>query len=177
MKRTLLFLAILGLIAYLTNPKPLGQVLNSSFEKVKKGFKNEAKEQSQSILTNSLTSANHYVREKSQEILGEEIELPIEVSKPKAEIVSDVPNKQLDNIILVDYLTSKDLKLSLKLNKQYYLDLRNVPPEYCLFVNQTSYSVPKNEYLSIKFSNPGHYDLFFDRCTHKPEKFAEIVVE
>jgi hypothetical protein len=172
MKRLLIIIVVGLLTVWFLKP----ELIIKTAETLKSFFKKEAKQQSESVIVSAVNSVDEYIRQSSQAVLGEQIGLPL-VQKPEAEIVENVPEEDLDNIILIDYLTAKDLKLELKLNKPYYLDLRNVPEGYCLYVNQTSYSVDKNEFLSLNFESRGTYNLTFDKCDKGLQKFGEIVVE
>ncbi len=172
MRRLVLFVFAAGVALWLFKPEVLTDLANRGQNLLKE----KAKEHSQSVVLSAVSSVNRYVKESSKAVLGEQISLPIE-EKPEAEIVKDVPKKELDNIILIDYFTAKNLKLELKPNLEYYLDLRNVPEGYCLYVNQVSYFVAKNEFLNISFDSSGNYALAFDKCDKKMQKFGEIVVE
>lgn len=172
MRRLVLIILTAGVALWLFKPAVLTDLASRGQNLLKK----KAKERSESVVLSAVSSVNRYVKQSSEAVLGEEISLPIE-EKPEAEIVKDVPKKELDNIILIDYLTAKNLKLELKPNLEYYLDLRNVPEGYCLYVNQVSYFVAKDEFLNISFENSGNYALAFDKCDKKLQKFGEIIVE
>lgn len=172
MKRLLLIILSAALVIWLVKPEILSQLANNAGKLMQKRIKKE----SRSVVTSAVSSVNKYVQEQSQAVLGEKIGINLQI-KPDTEIVEDVPDQQLDNIILIDYATAKDLSLDLSANQTYYLDLRNVPEGYCLYVDQISYSVNKDEYLSLSFSNSGSYDLAFDKCDKKLQKFGRVVVE
>ena len=172
MKRLVLIILAAAVAIWLFKPEMLTNIAAKTGDLLKE----KVQERSKSVVVSAVTSVNEYVRQKSEAVLGEQIGLPIS-QKAEAEIVNDVPKKALDNIILLDYLTAKDLKLELKTDKQYYLDLRNVPEGYCLYVNQISYFVAKDKYLSLYFQSRGTYNLAFDKCDQKLQKFGEIIVE
>lgn len=172
MKRLVLIILAAGVALWLFKP----ELLSNLSQQAGGLLKEKAQERSKSVVVSAVTSVNQYVRQKSEAVLGEQIGLPINL-KTEAEIVQDVPKKALGQIILIDYLTAKNLKLELKPNQDYYLDLRNVPEEFCLYVNQVSYFVAKDEFLNISFDSSGNYALAFDKCDKKLQKFGEIIVE
>ena len=172
MKRLFLIILSAGLVIWLIKP----QLINKLTTNTRSLLQNKAKQQSRSVVISAVSSVNKYVREQSQAVLGEQIGLEL-LTQPEAEVVKDVPDKQLDNIILLDYLTVNDLKLELKPNQQYYFDLRNVPEGYCLYVNEESYLITSKEYLNLSFPNSGNFSLAFDKCDKKLQKFGEIIVE
>lgn len=170
MKRIVLIVLVALFVLWLVSPKALSNLGDTLLSRVSKETR---KKSNQAVLgiENKIRGA---IREKSQQILGDSIQINLP-SKPQVEIVENVPNKESKRIVLVDYLTQKNMKLEFNLNTDYYLDLRNVPHDYCLFINEMSYPLLKNEYLKISFDSPGAYTVSFELC--ESEKFGEIVVK
>lgn len=171
MRKILTVVLVAGFVIWLMNPETLSDLGNFVASRVSQ----TTQKRSRQAVLGIKNKVNEVIRKKSEQILGEAISLQFGTPQPDVSVVGNVPNEQNKQIILIDYLTQKNLKLELELNQDYYLDLRNVPEDYCLFIGKTSYPLQKNEYLKLRFDQSGQYDLFFERCT--AEKFGQIIVE
>lgn len=167
-----LIILVAGLVVWLVNP----QVLTNMSAKISEKLQFEAKKKSKSVLGSAIVKVNTYINDTTKKVLKDSVGIELE-QKVNAEIINNVPDNSLDNIILIDYLTSKNLKLEFELNKTYYLDLRNVPNEYCLFINKVKYELKPSQYLKVLFNTVGTYNLAFEKCVDLDTKFGEIVVE
>ena len=172
MKRLLLIILVAGVIIWLVNP----QILTDASSGLLNNLSNRVNKKSKSVLGVAVLKVDKYVNKKTKEVLGDAINISL-IKKPVAEVIDNVPNEELDNIILIDYLTNKDLEIKLELDKAYYLDLRNIPENLCLFINNKKYQPKKNQYLSISFNSVGSYDLHFEECLQPNTKFGEIIVQ
>jgi|GEM_PF-1437124 len=172
MKRLGLILLIAAFVFWMVNP-PL---FNSMAQKISQQIKAELQKKSRQLLAHLTQTAQQSLQQKSQAILGEAIGLK-PTPKPEAIIVKNVPDSQLRALVLIDYLTQKDLSLSFRAGEVYYLDLRNVPENNCLYINEESYAPRNNQFIKLSFQESGRYDLFFDLCRQNKAKFGEIIVE
>jgi len=172
MKRLGLILIIAAFVFWLINPP----AFDSLTQRLSKQLRTELQKRSRRIFSQLTQKATTSLQEKSQAILGEAIGLK-PTDKPTIVIVKNVPDNRQKAMILVDYLTQKNLTLNFKPKETYYLDLRNVPENNCLYVNDESFAPKNNEFVKVSFVHNGKYDLFFDLCQRERPKFGEIIVE
>lgn len=172
MKRLLLMLLAIGLILWLIKP----ELLQDWADRGHKLVKGEVRRHYESAVLSAATNVNQYLQKTSETVLGEKISLPFK-EKIETEIIKDVPKQDFSNIILIDYLTAKNLRLNFQPNQDYYLDLRNVPKTRCLYINQSTHPIDKNEFLKVNFRGSGIFSLTFEKCDQKQRPFGEIVVE
>jgi len=172
MKRLGLILIIAAFVFWMINPP----AFDSLTEKVSKQLRTEIQKRSRQVLSQLTQKATSSLQEKGQAILGEAIGLK-PTDKPEISIVKNVPDNRQKSLVLIDYLTQKDLTLTFKPRETYYLDLRNVPTDNCLYINEESYAPRNSEFVKVSFAVNGKYELFFDLCQREMSKFGEIIVE
>ena len=172
MKRLGLILIVAALVFWMVNPT----VFNSLTQKISREFQTEIKKHSRRILAQLKNKAAATLQKKGQAILGEAIGLKPSAA-PEIVIVKNLPDNRQQALVLIDYLTQKDLTLSFKAGEVYYLDLRNVPKNNCLYINEESYAPKNNEFIKVSFAQNGKYELFFELCKREKTKFGEIIVE
>ncbi len=166
MQRLLILLTMSLLTLWLVKPEAIKQL--STLGKTK--LQNEAPQ----LISQAQKRLSNFLEQKGQQVLGSVFEK--QFSGVELAVVNDITDKEAE-VIIIDFLTGKNQSLKFKKNQIYYLDLRNIPVDLCVFINHMPKKVKPSQYLQVSFSKSGIFDLYFDECSNKSANFSEIIVE
>lgn len=76
----------------------------------------------------------------------------------------------------IDLSSESDLKLNLSLNTKYYLKFKNIPNNYCLYINGNKYPITDGV-LEIQFGKAGNYPIKANNCNLNDKSIGSVVVE
>lgn len=166
MQRLLILITVFLLTLWLFKPEELKQLADTG--------KLQIQGKAGGVILQVKNELNDFVRQKTGVILGAVFSKQAEGAQLR--VLNDIPNTQAE-VIVIDFSTSKGKQLHFKKNKKYYLDLRNIPKNLCVFINNQERKVKPNQYLQVSFSTKGSYNLYFDECQDKTANFNKIIVE
>lgn len=87
--------------------------------------------------------------------------------------VSKVP----PDSIIIDFLNDTNLKLNLKKGTKYYLQFKNIPINYCLYIADNKYQVTDNKLVELQFNLSGTYPIRLNSCEVNDKNLGELVVQ
>lgn len=77
----------------------------------------------------------------------------------------------------IDLSKEASFKVTLSKNSKYYLKFQNVPPNYCLFIEDKRYEVENNQILEVQFISTGTYAIKTNSCNLTDRHIGEIIVQ
>lgn len=174
----LLALLLIGIFFWFKNrpsgkpPKEINDLIEQT-EKAPEGVIEGAKDflaakthQTSQDLSNLLTQKKQEVINKLQ---GEE--------RPEVKVISQVSPNADDKLIVIDLAKENDLVIAAKTNQKYYLVFRNVPANYCLYIQETQYPIKEDLLLELIFSQSGNFLIKTNLCDLKYKEHGVFVVE
>ena len=122
-----------------------------------------------------VSTINNTLNQQTQQILNSVFN-ESSTTPPAVATSTTIPTDP-KSLVVVDFLTGKNTTLHFLRNQTYFLDLHNVPENFCLYINTSKYTLEPKKYVTISFPSQGNYQIAFDYCSEDQKKFGEIVVE
>lgn len=180
-----LFLVILALIiavaAFLVKPasenseKKPGQVLADTAKDQINNFFDQTKDSLQETSQNLIDTVKDQTYNQAQNTVNTVFDKPDPTSLVTVNIlgVSKVP----PNSITIDFLNDTNLKLNLNKGIKYYLQFKNIPLNYCLYISDNKYQVSDNKLIELQFNSSGTYPIRLNSCEVNDKNLGELVVQ
>lgn len=90
--------------------------------------------------------------------------------------IENVSNSSIDSEISIDLETNTNLKLDLSVNKKYYLKFKNLPKNYCIYINNDKYPLT-DDIIEIQFSKIGNYPIRTSSCDSNDKNVGVLTVK
>jgi hypothetical protein len=176
------FLIRSGLLQKITSQKkqlPTVKGINIAAKKVlKKESDNlvlQAKTTVQKGAATVVSTINSILEQQTQQVLS--TVLSNGNAAPPTVSTSTIIPTDPKSLIVVDFLSGKNTTLHFVHGQTYFLDIHNVPENFCLLINTSAYPLEPKKYVTVSFPTHGNYQIAFDYCSEEQKKFGEIVVE
>ena len=169
----------------LENPlfQSMGKILGFSKDTVNEGnpsnLLNETKESFESNTQKNIETIKETVYDKAKTTLDNVFNKQSNNNDQVASVnvlavttTSDIDKQS----ITVDLTQTNDLKLTLGLNKKYYLKFQNIPQNYCLYINNNKYPITDST-VEIQFNQRGNFPIKANSCDLNEKNIGTLNVE
>lgn len=126
----------------------------------------------QKQVSSAADNVNNFLDAKTQQILNGDNNGSVSIVTIAGK---DIPVDETP--VTMDFLQDTRPLLTFDRNKPYYLNIKNVPAKFCLFIDSQEYHVENGKLIKVSFATSGNYQLSFNYCTENIIKFGEIVVK
>lgn len=115
---------------------------------------------------------NNFLDQKTQQVLNGATNGSVTVALVAD---NDIPTDATP--IIMDFLQDSPSSLIFYRDRPYYLNIKNLPTRFCLFIDSQQYHVENGKLIKVSFVFSGSYQLSFNYCKENTSKFGEIVVK
>lgn len=135
----------------------LTQNSQKTIESVKTTVYNEAK----------TTLDNVFDKQTSEDKNGKEVNIT----------VLGVTNQTADeDSFVIDLAKDQNLNMKLSLNKKYYFKFKNIPTNYCIYINNLKHPISEGT-LEIQFTKTGNYPIKASSCEINDKNIGTLIVQ
>lgn len=78
---------------------------------------------------------------------------------------------------IIDFSKDSNLKLSLSKGVKYYLQFKNTPQNYCLYIADNKYEIIDSRIIELQFNLGGTYPIRLNSCEVNDKNIGELVVQ
>ena len=78
---------------------------------------------------------------------------------------------------IIDFSKDSNLKLSLNKGVKYYLQFKNIPTNYCLYIIDNKYQIIDTKIVELQFNSSGTYPIRLNSCEVNDKNLGELVVQ
>lgn len=159
----------LGKILGFSEDTRTGGKTDNLIDKTKDSFEENSKKTIDTAKTNLYDSAktaldNVFDKQDSSE------------NKVQINIVTGEDVKNTNAEYTIDLSKDTNLNLSLSVNKKYYLKFKNLPNNYCLYINGNKYAL-NDDVVEIQFTKGGSYPIKTNSCDLNDKNIGNITVQ
>lgn len=130
----------------------------------------QAKDTLQKDVLGASNSINNFIEQTAGNLLPKNSKNgTVEISVSPSQIVDQ-------DLIQIDLLKDRKLKIKITKDKESYFKFQNVPSDFCLYLNQKKYPIESGKIVSIKLPERGTYPISFDFCDAEIKNIGEILV-
>lgn len=98
-------------------------------------------------------------------------------SKEVQVTVLGVNNQTVDEDTYVfDLTANQGFNMTLSLNKKYYFKFKNIPANYCIYINGSKYPITDST-LEIQFTKVGNYSIKSNSCELNEKDLGTLTVQ
>lgn len=193
----MLFLAILVLIIVVAaffwiKYFPLGKDNKIDVDKPKLGIKVPSKvlgDSVQSPINNFFNQTKDSLQETSQNVLNSVKDQVYNQTQNTVNTIFDKSNPTIVTIKItevsspppgsftIDFLKDSNLKLNLNKGSKYYLQFKNIPSDYCLYIGDNKYQITSSKITEVQFNSNGTYPIRLNFCEVNDKNLGELVVQ
>lgn len=163
---------ILGKFTIRKYEKPL---LDQNSDDFLSGTKDSLEQKSK----NTLNNIKEEIYDKAQQTLN-----TVFNKKPENDTTVKVsilhPSQAYDlkkNSLFIDFSKDQNLNLNLSKNTKYYLQFKNVPSNFCLYIDTDKYKIGDGNFLQLEFKTAGSYPMKANLCDLNDKIIGNLIVE
>lgn len=154
-----------------------GDDIKNQGDEIVSQAKDSIQQRSQQAINGTVSDVKDSIFQQAQKdlnkIFGKQTDSPGGVS---VQVIDSSAVDRTQPLSVVDISKDDSLKISLSKDSKYFLQFRNIPPNYCLYINQKKYPLENGKVVEVKFSASGSYPITANFCNLNDKNLGELEV-